>query len=303
MIPESEINQRAGRLADTVVNMLTSDGMFKAAVVVAQTSRPEVPLSIRTANNKGFGYEDASFHDTQSALLRQASLQLKYASRTSGRSRLEQLDKMVKTERNASSWGLDLPPDLNPEFAHDKEAGLTVVASLAGGHEEYSARISERAVRVIETDTNMFASAPEASELIYACGETLMKLGLPENRTGFVVLAHPIFKYDPNKDLERGPLVLCSQSFGSAVDELTGFPIVKAKAGTVAITGRPSGSKNTGFYKAISNIKGGLPISTFYGDRALAAGGLSKEDDDVAAVMSAVDYLHEKLGVSLISGF
>lgn len=301
MIPESEINQRAGEIADAVTNILKQDGIIKAAVVV--TKKPDIdnPLAIRTPLNDGFGEDTIQFHKSQTSLLQIARLQAKYANRAGGRSSADQERKLNLTNRGVSSYGLDLPLDMEAGFAHDKKAGLTVIASITmgnGNYSSYASHVSEIAIDLVEARKTV--KPLEASKLVYAATNELLRLGLPKDRTGFCLLAHPKFFHDPALGVERDALVICSQATGSVSQPESSYKIVSAKAGTVAITSYPSGPDTHGF-KGVSQIQGGIPISTHFGEAVLAAGGLLEGKDDVAAIQNTIDFLGEKMGIALLS--
>lgn len=301
MIPESEINKRAGLIADSLAYSLTLSGFNRGSVVAARKGKTEFPLAIRSLGNYGFGKDTMAFDDEQASLLHQAKLQVEYGSRVSGRNRQEQIEKIDASGRTISSWGMDLPLDMEPAHAFDPKSDLILSAAIK--NPDQAAFLASSAVKAIKAvdDADLRLIQPKSSVFFDKCGSELAKLGLPDSRAGFVIIGSPFFKFDPALGYKRGPLILASQAFGTNASELTGFPIVAAKAGTVAITKKPSGPDKGRGYKGISHIRGGLPMNTIFGERVVAAGGLSNENDDVRAIENAVTHLEGILSISLLS--
>ena len=295
----AEINRRGGLIADTTAGMLAVDGIRDSVVVVTHDYAFDLPIAIRTPEGFGYGANTEAFYSMFQELGRRARQQAKYAMRAGGRSASEQEAKLRSLGRSASSYGADFPPGLEAAFAHDKSSGLTVVTLSRSLSNLAAAKYSERAVTDVD-DGKEPRHVLEAAEFVNACLGIITR-DLPGDRTGFVMVALPVYRANTFDYSDNSPAVVCSQAGGQVVSP-SNYAIVEAKAKAVATTGRASGPSSTQLYEASSQIVGGLPISIQgLGERVVAAGGLMNGEDDVAAIIGALEVLPvQMLRISVI---
>ena len=293
MTKNHEIHQRAGNLADLATSMLVADGVKNAAVVVTYGAWCRHPLAIRTPSDDGFGAGTKKFFNEQQRLLWEAYRQAEYQLTTGGRTASQQEAKLTQTKRNAASYDWLLTGVVRARYAHDKSFGLTMVVSSGEVDALDAAKLAEEAMA--KYDKGVAITRLPAVELVHACLDGLLAQ-LPEDRTGFAMIGSPICRVDSLNMSESGPVIICSQSVGGAV-EPANYAVVSAKARAVPMTSVASGRADE-WYPNASRIPGAIPVEIKNrGQRVLAAGGLPNGDDDVEVLVKAMNSFASEIQV------
>ena len=302
---ESEVNERAGRLANGVAELLTeSEGITNAVVWVVDGAASKWPLAVRNTQNDGFWGTGLDNYRQFQVLAKQARLQADYALTAPGRSAQKQAQKLVDTARNATSYSYDFSQSLQPGYVVDERSRLTVVAVAPQVETSRLVEMTQEAVADVEG--GRMPNMMEAGKWLHACYALLqprLKAISPE-ASAMAMIALPNFLSKFADAFDPGPVIVAAQSVGAGVD-VAKFSIVGAKAMCVARTGKPSGTLRAGLEKdSNSNIMGGIP-ATFgrYGDRVVALGGLDMKDDVALLHELAASDVGTALGMTLLSEF
>lgn len=298
----SNINGEAGRLANCVTQYLREDGIDNAVVWVTYDGHHDMPLSVRTPDNDGFGFSDYPYYSQFKVSTRQAELQARYGGGLSaGRSSEDQEDKLRKTDRFGTSYSPRLGVKDVAGYAIDKTNNLVVSAVAKDVTAMEMSTISERAVEKLRAEPAHLPKMLEAAKWMHACYE-LLEARLPKDASGIAMIALPYY-YDQLENIDPMPVVVASQAVGKVVDVFK-YDIVAAKVKAVAVTGKPSGKIEGPLHDHYSNIQGGLPAYFGrYGDRVVALGGLLDTEDVALIHEIAQGEVGTQLQVSLLSEF
>jgi hypothetical protein len=299
----ARVNETAGRLANGVVEMLHTDGVKNALVWVTEGYAFDLPLSVRTPDNDGFGHDNLPYYSQMKDMRKAAVLQARYAKASGGRSAHQQEGKLDQYERTATSYGVGYAFDTMAGFAVDPVTGLTVSAVAKGVDPLSMAKYSEAAIAMIGRDH--LPKMLEAGKWMHACYELLQPRleKLSPEASGIAMIALPYYHSQLTSEMDPGPVIVAAQTVGKGVDPAK-FDIVAAKAKCVTITGKPSGTVGDELRQFHSNILGAVPARfNEYGGRVLAVGGLDAKDD-VALIKEVVGSdLGTQLGVTLLKEF
>lgn len=273
---EAEVNDRAGRLSNGVAELLVASGIENAVVWVADPTSEKWPLAIRNTRNDGFwGVGPEAYHSFQ-LLARQARKQVDYARTAAGRSAAEQVAKLEKTKRSATSYGYDFNQRLDAGFVVDGRSQLTVVGVADKVETPRMVELVTRAVSDVENGRT--PSMLEAGKWLHAC-YAMLESRLKSDDSGISMIALPYIISRFTSEIDPGPVIVASQTVGKSVDTAK-FSIVGAKVMATAQTGKPSGTLAGEDVYKYSNIQGALPVKFGeYGYRIAAMGGLVDVDD------------------------
>lgn len=302
---ESEVNERAGKLANGVAELLlVKENITNAVVWVVDGAASRWPLAVRNTQNDGFWGTGLDNYRQFQILAKQARLQADYALTAPGRTAQKQVQKLGETGRNASSYGFAFDQSLQPGYIVDERSRLTVIAVAPNIETSKLVGMAQEAVANVES--GRMPNMLEAGKWLHACYALLqprLKVISPE-ASGMAMIALPSFIRRFSDESDPGPVIVAAQSVGDGVD-VAKFSIVGAKAMCVARTGKPSGTLSAGLEKdSNSNIMGGIP-ATFgrYGDRVVALGGLDMRDDVALLGEIARGEVGIALGMTLLSQF
>jgi hypothetical protein len=289
-----ETHSRADRIANSATRLLLDRDILNASVVVTYKSFYDWPLSIRTPKGDGFGTDKEGFPRLFKTLLSESRLQAIYAQTAGGRTAEEQLKKLQGSNRSASSYGEDFDSELIPNFFVDKDSDLTVVVASKGMAEKDSVDLAKEAVSM--ANSNQGTEMTSARYFLHCCLAGLNQR-LPSDRTAFSMIALPKYREDYFLNSTNRPVVVCSQSDGEVVSP-SNFSIVKAKVNAVYQSHKASGPEQE---NNLSRIKGAIPILVSkHGERIVAAGGLVEGQDDVDAIIMALELFSPKMQISLL---
>jgi hypothetical protein len=299
----SRVNETAGKLANGVVEMLHADGVKNALVWVTDGFAFDMPLSVRTPDNDGFGRDEYPYYSQIRDLRKAAILQARYAKASAGRSAHQQEGKLDQFERTATSYGVGYAFDTMAGFAIDPKTGLTVSAVAKGVDPLSMAKYSEAAIAMV--DRGHMPKMLEAGKWMHACYELLQPrlAALSPESSGIAMIALPYYYSQLASEMHPGPVVVAAQTVGAGLDPAK-FDIVAAKAKCVTITGKPSGMVGDELRQFHSNILGAVPARfNEYGGRVLAVGGLDMKDDVELIKEVASGDVGVQLGVTLLREF
>lgn len=282
---EALVNDRAGRLANGAIELLTQNGVENAVVWVAHPASEKWPLAIRNNRNDGFWGVGLDAYLSFQLLAKNARRQVDYARTVAGRTAIEQAQKCKETNRGVTSYGYALRQNLEPGFVVDDSSQLTVVGVASGIDALKMVNIVTRAVADVEGGRK--PKMTEAGKWLHACF-SLLESKLESGMSGIAMLALPEFIHKFATDFDPGPVIVATQTVGESVD-VPKFSIVGAKVMCTAVTGKPSGTLDGDDVYRHSNIRGALPVRFGeYGYRVAAIGGL-KDIDDVKTLRDVAD--------------
>lgn len=298
------VNERAGKLANCVTELLTTDGIRNAVVWVTDGYAFDMPLSVRTPDNDGFGYDHYPYYAYFKDLTRLAVQQARYAKTVTGRSAGKQEEKVAKLNRTATSYSFRFAHDLIAGYAIDGTSQLTVSAVAKGLSSLEMANYAEIAVNMVEK--GHLPRMLEAGKWMHACFALLQPrlAELSPEASGIAMIALPHFYTQLTNEADPGPVIVAAQAVGRGTDPAK-FDIVGAKVKSVTITGCPSGTlDNERIRQNHSNILGAVPaLVGGYGERVLAVGGLDMHDDVELISQVAAGEVGTQLQVTILNEF